>query len=345
MSNRHRKLRMEQMEARQMMAGDVAASVQNGNLILSEAFGQAGRDNSVQISQIDAGKIRVEGTLASDGLNSKINGSAFQDFDVTGGLFVKFGAGNDTVNFSNGTGWRIDFSQIQIDVAASAASRVTTTSLTGMSPVMPPDNDIVFLGNFHTVGSVSVNTGVGNDTVTVLNGLVGEPGMTPANLSINTGAGVDLVRVKSDDTHQTFITGTLDVQAFSSLAEADQDFVFLEKFGVQGDLHVRTGGGNDTIAMTNLGATKLDFDAGAGADSAVLSGVSAIDSIMAHLGEGDDTLSTEGLYTKNLQLFGDGGIDSLSKKADTFVGARTQSGWEYINGLPELLQAGAVLSR
>jgi len=53
--------------------------------------------------------------------------------------------------------------------------------------------------------------------------------------------------------------------------------------------------GDDTIAMTNLGATKLDFDAGAGADSAVLSGVSAIDSIMAHLGEGDDTFEHRGL--------------------------------------------------
>src|SRR5438309_1284781 len=103
MSNRHRKLRMEQMEARQMMAGDVTAMVQNGNLFLNEAMGQAGLDNSVQISQIDNNKIRVEGGLTGDGLMSKVNGAAFQDFDVTGGLFVKFGAGNDTVNFSNAT--------------------------------------------------------------------------------------------------------------------------------------------------------------------------------------------------------------------------------------------------
>src|SRR5262245_11902551 len=46
MAARFRTLRMEQMEARQMMAGDVTASVVNGNLILSEAAGQAGLENS-----------------------------------------------------------------------------------------------------------------------------------------------------------------------------------------------------------------------------------------------------------------------------------------------------------
>ena len=48
MLNRHRKLRMEQMEAREMMAGDVTASVVNGSLYLTEAAGQTNRDNAVR---------------------------------------------------------------------------------------------------------------------------------------------------------------------------------------------------------------------------------------------------------------------------------------------------------
>src|SRR5450432_4159673 len=100
MINRHRKLRMEQMEAREMMAGDIAANVTNGNLNLNEAAGQAGRDNSVLISQIAPGRIRVTGLgSTTDGTKSLINGAAFQDFNVSGNLSVNFGGGNDLVNF------------------------------------------------------------------------------------------------------------------------------------------------------------------------------------------------------------------------------------------------------
>ena len=77
MLNRHRKLRMEQMEAREMMAGDVTASVVNGSLYLTEAAGQTNRDNAVTISQISASHVRVTGNATTtDHTFSKINGAA-----------------------------------------------------------------------------------------------------------------------------------------------------------------------------------------------------------------------------------------------------------------------------
>jgi hypothetical protein len=111
--------------------------------------------------------------------------------------------------------------------------------------------------------------------------------------------------------------------------------------GVQGNAHVRTGGGIDTITMTNIGVThNLDFDSGAGGDTAILDGVSALDSLMAKLGEGDDTLNTSNLLSNNLTLDGGVGFDKLIKKADPFFsGKRTQTGWEFINGLPILVAA------
>jgi len=85
MRRKNRQFCIEQLEARQMMAGDVAASVDRaGNLFLTEAVGQAGGDNGVLISQIDNTHIRVEGTASNGGAKSLINGAAFKDFTVVG---------------------------------------------------------------------------------------------------------------------------------------------------------------------------------------------------------------------------------------------------------------------
>ncbi len=59
MLKQNRRLSIENLEARQMMAGDVTAAVQNGNLYITEAAGQAGLDNAVQISELPSGMIRV----------------------------------------------------------------------------------------------------------------------------------------------------------------------------------------------------------------------------------------------------------------------------------------------
>src|SRR5450631_4005881 len=108
MTIRQRKLRIEHMEAREMMAGDVMANVTNGTLYLTEAAGHSGGDNSVLISQIAPGVIRVAGNpTTTDGSVSKVFngmyhnkvGAAYQDFNVSGGLNVKFGGGSDLVVF------------------------------------------------------------------------------------------------------------------------------------------------------------------------------------------------------------------------------------------------------
>src|ERR1051326_7786609 len=137
---RGRKLRMEQMEARQLMAvtgaiantslttaiyptpsGDVSAYVQNGNLYVNEASGYAGTDNGVRIAQLADGHIRVMGVEAnnSTGAKSLINGWSYQDFTVTGGLFVNLGGGNDRVHigYDDGTG-APTFNGMSINVGA-----------------------------------------------------------------------------------------------------------------------------------------------------------------------------------------------------------------------------------
>jgi hypothetical protein len=59
-----RQLGIESLEKRELMAGDVTAYVQYGNLYINEAAKQVGMDNAIQITRLDNGQIRVAGTTA-----------------------------------------------------------------------------------------------------------------------------------------------------------------------------------------------------------------------------------------------------------------------------------------
>src|SRR5215213_3384867 len=176
MLNRHRKLRMEQMEAREMMAGDVAGYVSNNTLYLYESYGQAGRDNSVIISQLAPGTVRVRGGVTADGTMSKINGAAYTDFQVTGGLNIAFAGGNDHVNLGpssaiggGGNSGLIlrapSFHDVTLNLGAPTTN--TTRTLTSTVALTPPDKDYVSINRATIPGWLTINTGLDDDKVYV----------------------------------------------------------------------------------------------------------------------------------------------------------------------------------
>src|SRR5262245_32887973 len=105
---------MEQLEDRQMMAGDMSAYIAadglgRDTLYVKEATGQAGRGNSVFIRQMGQDTIRVLGSVNADGSISLVNGKQYEDFKIAKMpgkvndmrpiiLDVNLGRGNDTVN-------------------------------------------------------------------------------------------------------------------------------------------------------------------------------------------------------------------------------------------------------
>src|SRR5262245_52073372 len=119
-----------------MMAGDVTAYLSGGNLYLNEAAGQAGRENSVVISQLPGGQIRVSGNaqISNPSATSLINGQAYRDFTVPGSLFVNFGGGNDRVIFSDNPDFAPHFVNVNINVGAPEPllSRVGTATNTSL---------------------------------------------------------------------------------------------------------------------------------------------------------------------------------------------------------------------
>ncbi len=249
------RFRMELLETRQMMAGDVAASVVNGNLYINEALGQSGLDNGVRVFQVSPGIVRVQGAENNgDGSTSLVNGHQFQDFMITGDLNVSLGAGHDRLHLGfDGGSSAPNFNNVNINMAAPelviAKSGQLAKGGLGGGIFNPPDDDQVFGWGFNARGAVNVNTGVGNDWVFISNSNIGD-GLGVDKLTINTGAGNDTASIKG-----TTILGNLLVQTYSNVSESGDDFVWLDSaidanFNtratyITGNTEVYTGEGND----------------------------------------------------------------------------------------------------
>ena len=299
MSKSNKRFQFEQLEPRQMMAGDVTAVLQNGNLYLTEAKGQIGRDNGILVSELTNGKIHIQGTSVT-GAASKINGHAAQDFLVTGSLFVNFGAGNDRVEFS-AIGPVISLQSIDLNLGPP-------TVKAGVS-----DNDSVSLANFKTAAGLSISTGAGNDTVTVTGGVIGNYASSD-QLWIRTGAGADYVSIQSTQIH-----GSLFIQTYDALTENDADTVYCDKgVVVAGNANILLGGGNDVVYFGVATGTQgyehsievtgsLTLDTGAGDDSVFVYnafiGYDATSQTVILLGAGRDHFTSDGnTWLTNLDL-------------------------------------------
>jgi hypothetical protein len=347
MSNRFRTFRMERLEERQMMAGDIHAYISNvgygiDTLYIEEEAGQAGRDNSVFIKQMTDNTIRVLGTANADGSFSLINGKQYQDFTITKDgsytrpmrLDVYLGRGNDTVDVRdfNRDGGTFFLHDVSINVRDTSGADV-------------PDQDSVYVSyvnvkgytNDGPVGRIGISTGAGDDLVSINQVSAVDPRYYGSALGIGTGAGADRVEVYNSSFSGNVGIGT------GLATENDVDDLKLVNVKVWGDstLNVELGGGNDTfsfdrITMDKVGwIGKFNFDAGAGNDTGSIKNVTAY-SVKAALGDGSDTLALDYISAQEMDLQGQGGTgDKLSKKHIT-VDKVFESGWETINGLPAL---------
>jgi hypothetical protein len=323
MSARNRKLRMEQVEDRRLMAvtgtigsvgnlpvsqdmGDVADYVQNGNLYVNEAATHLNSANGVAITQVSPGHIRVAGTAAAaNGVASVVNGQAYQDFAVTGNLYVNLGGGGDSVQIGAETfnGLNIpSFNEIHIDTSAPqpvVSSKVKATTTTALNI---PDNDFVAVLGAHTLGDMTINTGAGDDNISVENAVIGD-GAAARDLIINSGAGSDLVSLTGVQVRRN-----LDIQTYSAVTENDVDVLYLNLGSsapvvVGGCTSIRMGGGNDHIFATDPTVFDLfahsvslqshgsvTIDTGAGDDTAFLRNIRTDSDISINMGAGTDTL-------------------------------------------------------
>jgi hypothetical protein len=330
-------LRVESLESRQMMAGDVTAYMSGGNLYLTEAAGQAGGENSVVISQLPSGQIRVSGNahISNDSVFSLVNGQAYRDFTVPGSLFVNFGGGNDRVIFPENPDFAPHFVNVNINVAAPEPVLTAKTVIGATDTVFKtPDADQVFIFSAVTTGNMIITTGRDHDWISMGQEVPWSELNIGGILSINSGAGADTVNILTTQEHGA---AKIDIQTYKK-AEADADSVWLSNAVSNGDLNVRTGAGDDSIHLNNCTAFHdINLNAGAGNDTMDLIQDLAVDKLMTDLGDGNDTLNIDTLYISNganVTLAGGNGFDSLNvKNVDpTKYSQFNKTSWERING-------------
>ena len=308
MKKQNKRLQMEQLEDRQLMAGNVLAFMSSGNLHVVEAAGQIGRGQAVQVAQLSNGNIRVQGLSSQDGGTSLINGGTFRDFTVPGNLNVNLGAGRDNVVL--GRSAPSTFNNVYINTGVAAATAID-------------DRDFVNVERVTTRGHLTVDTGASSDYVSVFNNRVGDTSGID-NLTLRTGTAADYINVNNVN-----VNGNLSVSTYNTDSESDADHVHLEMAFARSNLQVFTGGGDDYLTVVNgFAGNDAFFTTGAGNDTVRLTEVQAVDDFMTYLEAGDDTLDMQYLRADVLTLDGGVGTDRLTKSVEGEVNQLLESNWE-----------------
>jgi hypothetical protein len=272
-----RRIAVERLESRAMLAGNVSAFVDGGgNLIVRGNNG----DNGVLISQVDDGEYAVIGFDFGSGatnINGSANGAVVLT-GVTGDVNVDLRGGNDALAIGN----------VAEDLALLAENcgfgiGIGSGSGSGSEAALVEPVE----GRFFVPRNLIVNTGDGNDGVAItadVNGFV----------LINAGNGNDgvafgnLAFAESDvniDSSLTILTGNGNDIACASLVTLrgllniqtgnGNDVVTAFEFDA-GHVLAITGGGNDVVTITTFDTDReVVVDTGAGNDDVVVADFSA----------------------------------------------------------------------
>lgn len=203
LQNQSRRLGIEALEIRDLMAGNVTVKVTNGNFLLT---GDAAA-NALAVTQPTTGHLLVQGVGGT-----KVNGKASVDvaftgnatFNLAGGadrltigpdvglvrfksLAINAGAGADQVAIRNVIGQDLKANLGAESEAAADTLDVRQSVFRGAVTILTGGgNDAVNFSGFRSQGSLAMSSGSGNDTLT-------SEGCTYADLFVDFRAGDDTI--------------------------------------------------------------------------------------------------------------------------------------------------------
>lgn len=300
-------LSVERLEARELFAGDVSATMQGQMLVIG---GDAEANGIVLTYNSASQSYKVSGTVQG-GIQTTINGldpatsAAGVEFSGVKQVYVGLGAGDD--DFQVGSPAAVDTAiqkWMSIDMGDGDDNVVLGASGNAPSGAAPIAQSL-------TVGtSLNVNLGEGNDHLSIANATVGFA------LNIDAGTGDDHVDFDTEFTPSGAATPTIFpvvVRGNTTISlGGGADDLTMKNASIQGSLRVLDGAGAANIALTSVNVKKrIDINTGNDADQIDLEWVRAKQLAMNTNGGIDDiTLSNSKFTTLNLKL--GGGRDQLS---------------------------------
>jgi hypothetical protein len=285
-----RRLGLESLESRQLLAGNVFVTVDGGDLIVT---GDA-RANEIQILQALQNGEPIPGQYVITGLNNTtINNQPADRFtDVTDDFIIKLNGGNDILAMGNGT--TADFvipDDLEIDTAEG--------------------NDVLRLDRIDVGDDATINTGNGADSLSMALRVGFLPRDNGDNsLFINTGARSDNVLLRN-----TFVRADLSI---NTGPDQYADTVDMLMMNIGDDTTLNTGGGDDTVRMSDVGVND-DFIllTGAGSDRVTMNRCE-VDEFFADLGAGRDRLELRDTFGRRATLNGGADGDGLLRVNSPF---------------------------
>lgn len=266
-----RRLGLESLESREMMAGNVLVQVSGGNLTVTGD----GSANGIIVFQLGEGQYRILGTNQGGSATRIRQGNSLANFQtvngvnsVTGDITIDMRGGNDRVVFSNTPAYGL-VSNIPDDLTVRTGEGQDTVSLTRLR-----------------VGDdVLVDLGSQNDTFIMNDTTVGkDDGATNHNLEIFGQAGADDIIIFSSQS-EVLVRGDVFI---NTGATTEDDEVTLSDVHALDDLDVWTFGGGDDVFLSDCRIDDdLTIDTGDGNDDAVISRSSA-DVVFARMGLGNE---------------------------------------------------------
>ena len=307
-----RRLLLESLERREVLAGNVTASVVGATLTLKGD----GADNSLAIVALGNNRFTVTG------LNTTINGStaAFSPnqsiFNITGNL----GGGNDNLGLTNNA-------QGLDTLATSAGLDLEATTGLTVAQMQARIDAVTTVNTFALSGSLTVQGGAGNDLIGIVGNVAGSviADLGSANAAGGNALGIDGTTVAGG---VASVGGVLSVTGGSQV-----DGLILQNAKIGGSVIANLGAGNDSLKIDNAqiraalsallgnGNDQLDIDgldalsatilAGAGEDVLTIDDAH-IDVCYANLGAGNDTATLTQSSGKVATIDGSRGTDRLN---------------------------------
>jgi hypothetical protein len=312
-----RRLALEALESRALLAGDVSVDVVGGTLRLRGDE----ECNGVLIAQLGEGRYAVVG-FEHDGAATTINGSAEplvvrgvrHNFDIDlGGGDDLLGIGND-VELLAGLADELGFGDALLADAEVPELPDQRLRVPGTLIVRTKDGEDGVLVNASVRRSAIFRTGLKSDGVALVNSRFGD------NVILRTETGQDGVLIENVtiDDHLNVHTGdngdTLLV-ALSDIGHAvlntgrGKDAVGISETRFDRHLVLLSGHDNDDVLLDVVAARRIHLDTGEGSDSVQIGGTEVDDLLAVFLGRGDDELAIAGASGRKALLRGGLGRD------------------------------------
>jgi hypothetical protein len=286
-----RPLLVESLERREVLAGNITASVVGDTLMLTGD----NLDNSAVVISLGGGQYAVAGNNTTT-----VNGSTnnFVTNRAVSHISANMNGGNDALSLGNNAA--------AIDTLAGDLNQRSVLAVPNVTTLQSRISAATSVTSFSLGGNLTFLGGAGNDLLAV----VGTIGRTvTANLGSSLSTGLNAIGIDASATASRGAVGG----AVSVVGGEQADSVLLRDIAVNGVLSAVLGGGANSVDLINASVRAgMSVIGGGGVDSVEIDSSSVARVMTLLLGNGANALTVEDSDLSNVVVTTGSGIDTLN---------------------------------